>query len=390
MKDKLRIAIIGTVGVPASYGGFETLAHHLVNQLNSKFDLTVFCSSKHYKKERRVSNWNGADLKYIPVKANGVQSIIYDVISMIWALFTSDVMLVLGVSGALFIPVLKLISNKKIIVNIDGQEWKRDKWNKYAKWFLKFSEGIAVKYADEIVADNQAILNLAEKLYGRQCRLIAYGANHVLNIEKTKADFKTYPFLQDDYAFSVCRIEPENNVEMTLEAYTKLPNKVLVFVGNWQNSEYGKNLVKKYGSFKNIYLLNPIYQQAHLDLLRSNCSLYLHGHSAGGTNPSLIEAMYLGLPVMAFNVCYNIETTLGKAIFYSTANELIYQISTKDKVDLKRTAKRLQIIAHSRYTWEFIAKQYAELFDNKKAQSSNTKVIDMKPNYSQKQTASQK
>ena len=131
-KNKLkRIAIIGTVGVPAKYGGFETLVDNLVERLASDYKITVYCSKKNYTKTERVKYYKGAKLVYLPFSANGAQSIIYDIISIFHSLFIADTLLILGVSGGIVVPFVRWFTNKKIIVNIDGQEWKRDKWNLY-------------------------------------------------------------------------------------------------------------------------------------------------------------------------------------------------------------------------------------------------------------------
>ena len=119
----------------------------------------------------------------------------------------------------------------------------------------------------------------------------------------------------------VCRIEPENNVHVVLKAFAQLPEKTFVMVGNWNNSEYGKSMKADYGNYSNIHLLDPIYDQVKLDKLRSNCLVYIHGHSAGGTNPSLVEAMYLGRPVIAFDVSYNCVTTENKALYFKNGKK---------------------------------------------------------------------
>ncbi len=144
-----KIAIIGTAGIPANYGGFETLAEYLTQQLGGALDLTVFCSSKNYPK-KQVSH-NNARLLYIPLNGNGIQSIFYDIFSMLRALFFADTFLILGVSGCIALPFIRFICRKHIVVNIDGLEWKRDKWSSFAKWFLKFSEKMAVKFSDEVI-----------------------------------------------------------------------------------------------------------------------------------------------------------------------------------------------------------------------------------------------
>ena len=152
----MKISIIGTVGVPANYGGFETLVEQLVRHNDSEdLEYTVYCSGKTYKKHRWV--YHGAKIEYVGLNANGIQSIPYDIISLIRAARKSDAVLILGVSGCIFLPIFRLFSKKKLIINIDGLEHKRDKWNKLIRRFLKFSEKMAIKYGNIIITDNQGI-----------------------------------------------------------------------------------------------------------------------------------------------------------------------------------------------------------------------------------------
>lgn len=169
-----KIAVIGTAGLPAKYGGFESLSEYLTSYLGTSYDMTVYCSSKLY--QERKKEHNNAQLKYLPLNANGVQSIPYDIISICNALRYANILLILGVSGCIILPFVKLISKKKVIVNIDGLEWKRAKWGKAAKWFLKYSEKLAVKYADTVVSDNKVIQQYVKNTYNIDSALIAYGA----------------------------------------------------------------------------------------------------------------------------------------------------------------------------------------------------------------------
>jgi glycosyltransferase involved in cell wall biosynthesis len=360
MREK--VAIIGTVGIPAKYGGFETLTEYLTKKLGAYYDITVYCSSKNLK--LKLNEHNDAKLKYVNLKANGVQSIPYDIISIFKSLNHSNVLLILGVSGCLVLPIVKLISKNKILVNIDGLEWKRAKWGKFAKWFLKLSEKTAVKYADELITDNKVITDYVKFKYGSNSHLIAYGADHVTNESFDHQLLEKYPFVKNDYAFKVCRIEPENNIHIILNAFSKLPDKNIVCVGNWVNSEYGINLKNEFMRFKNIYLLDPIYNQRVLNQLRSNCNVYIHGHTAGGTNPSLVEAMKLKLPVFAFDIQYNRETTENKAFYFNTTDELISLIKNTDKNELNLIAENMENIAGERYTWEVVSQAYSNLFRN--------------------------
>lgn len=355
-----KIAIIGTVGLPAKYGGFESLAEYLTKYLGSTFNFTVYCSSPYYK--NKLKTYNKARLKYIPLNANGAQSILYDIISIFNALFFADVLLILGVSGCVVLPFVKLISSKKVIVNIDGLEWKRAKWGKAAKWFLKYSEKLAVKYADTIISDNKVIQQYVQDSYQVKSELIAYGADHTTKVDLSKTVLDKFPFLNKKYAFKVCRIEPENNIHIILEAFSECPSLPIVMVGNWENSHYGKQLKQQFGLVENLHLIDPIYDQKTLNQIRSNCFVYIHGHSAGGTNPSLVEAMYLELPIISYEVPYNKETTANKAIYFKDKMELTKILNNLKIEDLKKLALDLKNISIKKYTWEVISKQYASLF----------------------------
>ena len=360
---KKKISIIGIVGLPSNYGGFETLADNITKSLSANFDFTVYCSRKSYTK--KITRFNNSNLKYINFYPNGYGSIFYDALSMLKSVRNSDIMLILGVSGAILLPFIRLISRSKIIVHIDGCEWKRDKWNFFAKRFLKFSERIAIKFSHEIIADNPVIVNYVKSKFNKDSNLISYGSDHVisskeLSIESLK---NKYPFISSSYSISVCRIVPENNIELILNAFTKLKDINIAVIGNWDNNLYSQGLRDKFKSYENIFLIDSIFDQKLLDTLRVHSSFYIHGHSAGGTNPSLVEAMYLGLPVICYDVNYNRETTSGSALFFKTSNDLIDLMNNTSKKDLNTISKRLKVIAKEKYLWGDITEKYSLLFN---------------------------
>lgn len=352
------VAIIGTVGVPASYGGFESLVENIIGKnASDDVEYTVYCSSKSY--EKMLPEYKGAKLKYIALKANGAQSTLYDIVSMLKTSNKYDVALVLGVSGCLFLPVFRLWFRNKLIVNIDGLEHKRAKWGRFAKWFLRTSEATAVRFADVVVADNIGIQDYVTETYHKDSVLIAYGGDHVeraVEEDKKAAVLKNYNVKPGKYAISVCRIEPENNCHMILEAFaqTDIP---LVYIGNWERSEYGRELKEKYAKYPNIHIHNPEYNLDTLYVLRSNAGMYIHGHSAGGTNPSLVEAMFFGIPILAFDCIYNRASTDGKAYYYSNSHEL-------GKLIVNKTldGRVMRVLAEKEYTWRKIASQYEALY----------------------------
>jgi glycosyltransferase involved in cell wall biosynthesis len=375
MSAKKQIAVIGTVGLPANYGGFETLTEHLVKNMGAQYDLTVYCSGKRYPKKSRKPFHGNAKLHYIPLEANGIQSIFYDSWAILHALRYADVLLILGVAGAWLLPFVRLFTNKKIVISIDGIEWKRDKWNWMAKCYLWWAESIAVRYSHIDIADNESIQDYTAVRYNTLSRIVEYGADHTLQVIPSADDKNMYPFLRAPYAFKVCRIEPENNVHEVLKAFSELPEYVLVIVGNWTKSEYGIRLREQYSNYTNIMLFDPIYDQRSLDLLRSNAFVYVHGHSAGGTNPSLVEAMSLGLPILAYGVSYNRTTTEESALYFTDAESLRNLIRKTPVKKLMEIGRRMKRVAQRRYTWKLISLRYESLIQE--AIQTKTKSVAM-------------
>ncbi len=357
-----KLSIIGTAGVPACYGGFESLVENILDYQSPFFEYTVICSKKKYKSY--ISTYKNAKLNYLNLDANGISSILYDYLGIIKSI-NSDIMLILGVSGCTFLPIIKIFYKGKIITNIDGLEWKRQKWNKVARVILKISEKMAVKYSNIIIADNKAILDyisIQYKSYSKKARLIEYGADHLKVNNLDNNTDNGYSSINKKYAITVCRIEPENNIHIILEAFAKIKILEIVIVGNWKNSKYGIDCYNKYKEYNNITMLDPIYDNKEIISLRKNAFLYIHGHSAGGTNPSLVEAMYLGLPVLAYDCVYNRETTENKAIFWHTADKLNKILSELNEEELKKVSIDLKEIADRRYRWKHIAEKYNCVF----------------------------
>jgi len=358
--QKIKIAIVGTAGVPSNYGGFETLAENLVkHNIYKAIDVSyiVFCSKKNYKK--RIPKYFFAKLIYIPINANGIQSIGYDLISIIISMiYKVNSILLLGVSGAIALPFIKKISSVKIITNIDGIEWRRQKWSWFAKQLLRILEKIAVKYSHEIIADNEAIAEYIKDKYKRTAQVIPYGGDHAIEVEAKNVSSLELP---EKFALSICRIEPENNIDIILDAFSKINSYSLVIIGNWDSNQYGRRLRKKYSKFSNIVMMNPIYDLKILKAIRERCIYYIHGHSAGGTNPSLVEAMHFGKPILAYDCIFNRKTTENKAIYFKTSEELKNRILLMDERSVYRISNDMKEIARRCYIWSKVAEQYMKL-----------------------------
>lgn len=353
-----KVAIVGTQGVPARYGGFESLVENIIGDNCSEgIAYTVFCSS--LDMDKSLKEYKGCELKYVPLHANGAQSVLYDIVSMIRTAKGFDTILILGISGCLFLPFLRRMTQAKIIVNIDGQEHRRQKWGRIARRVLKRSEQKAMKYADIIIADNKAIQDYVTETYNRESVVIAYGGNNAIrNVteEQQQQILTQYGIERDGYAVAVCRIEPENNSHIVLEAFRQTGHP-LVYIGNWQHSAYARDLRKRFGNSPNIHLIDSIYDLDVLYAIRKNAHCYVHGHSAGGTNPSLVEAMAIGCRILAFDVVYNRETTHGKALYFNDVESLIRLLGTK-----WGDYSEMQAIAKEHYTWPIIARAYEALY----------------------------
>lgn len=357
-----RVAIIGTQGVPARYGGFETMVENIIGEnCSPDIQYTLFCSSKDL--DSRFRHYKGAHLKYLPISANGMQSTIYDALSLVKAIRGYDVVVVLGVSGGLFFPFFRLFNRKRLIVNIDGLEHKRAKWGRFAKLFLRVSERMALRCADVVIADNQGIVDYIDSRYKEKTVLIAYGGDHVRRELSDDAQREILTGLRlesQNYSLAICRIEPENNCHVVLEAFARTGDH-LVFVGNWERSEYGRTLKTKYGSSGNVTILESVYDLDILYALRNHCRFYVHGHSAGGTNPSLVEALFFGCPVLAYDVVYNRETTENKAHYFRDVDDLELLLTKESDLFVENATSMVEI-AQRRYTWRTISGQYERLY----------------------------
>lgn len=359
MKKK-KVAIIGSVGLPANYGGFETLVNYLTINLNSKFNLTVYCQKT--KKKDRLNNFNNCELKYIPFKANGGQSIIYDIISITKSWFKFDTLLILGTPGCIILPILNIFKKTRTVINFGGLEWKRNKWNIFARLYLKVSESIAINYATIIIADNQHFCDYIKYEYNKESKLIEYGGDHTSFSKKTTELLTKYPFLSNDYDLSISRAQPDNNLHIVLEAYKEIKDRSLVLISNYDRFDYGIELKKKFKNHTNLILLDAIYDLNELDTIRSNAKLYIHSHSFCGTAPSLVEAMSLKLPIIAYKTETNLFSTENQALYFNNETEL-KEIIENLKPDIINSNKgKMTEIAYRRYKWDRISNLYADNF----------------------------
>lgn len=356
-----KVAIIGTNGLPAKYGGFETLANFLVENFDKeRNEIIVYCSKT--PKANRLNTYNGARLIYFPFMANGWQSMIYDFVTIVHAFFTASDLIILGFSGAFAFPLNKIFK-KNIIFNIGGIEWEKVRGSKFTSkleiGLKKYMEKLCVKNSNTVIIDNFYFKDYIIKRYGKTPIIAEYGGDHAKRIEITKEMIHKYPFLNTDYALSVSRAQEDMNIHLLIEAYKKVSDKRIVIISNWHFSEYGQKLFDENADkYDNIILLNAIYDSKELDIIRSNTSLYIHTHSLCGTAPSLVEAMSLNIPVISFDVPTNRFTTEDKTLFFKDVSSLIIILKNLDLEMLLKIKNQMFKISKKRYVWSRISKIY--------------------------------
>lgn len=351
-----KIAIVGCQGLPARYGGYETLVEYLAEYKPLDVDVTVYCSSKIYTSDKPMT-YKGVNLEYINLPSNGLASCFYDMYTIVKSVRKFDKILILGSSGGLILPFYRLYRNK-FVLNIGGIEWKRSKYNLLLQKFVRFLMKVSVYSSGSLIADNLGIKEYVKEEYHRDDSIIIeYGGDQAKNEPITQLGIDKYPFLKNKYAIAIARIQSDNNVEMLLDAFVEgsIP---LVYIGNWTVSDYAVKIKEKYSKYSNLILLDAIYDIDELNMLRSNCHLYLHAHSAGGTNPSLVEAMHLNVPIFCYGNVFNKYVTGNRTKYFKTVEELNYLIGNMDNFELSLIANDLKRIALEKYTWEVIARKY--------------------------------
>ncbi len=354
----MRIGILGTRGIPNRYGGFEQCAEKLAVGLVAKgHEVWVYNSHDH---EYQEAEWNGVHIVHCndPEKKWGTAGqFIYDFNCFRDARRRNyDVLLQLGYTSSAvwgrWWP--KGIPN---VVNMDGLEWKRSKYSEKVKRFLKISERWAARRGNLLIADSVGIAAHLKETYNRQADFIPYGAEPFENPEvKALEPFGLAPF---NYHLILARMEPENNIETVLDGYLLAGGtERFIVVGNVGN-DYGKTLVEKYKNKSAIRFLGAIYDTAIINNLRHFSGFYYHGHSVGGTNPSLLEAMACGAFIMAHDNIFNKSILGEEALYFRDAQSVATLLKTLPPAETQEAFRRRnEKKIKETFTWAGITDAY--------------------------------
>ncbi|RVU00298.1 glycosyltransferase family 1 protein [Mucilaginibacter limnophilus] len=368
---KLKVAILGTRGIPNHYGGFEQCAEYLARGFNKRgYEVIVYNSHNHPYKE---STWNGVQIIhcYDPeFKIGTAGQFVYDLNCILDVRKRRDVDVILQLgytSSSVWGRLLK--NHGAVITNMDGLEWLRTKYSKSVKRFLKYAEYLGVKFADHLIADSVGIQEYLKENYNAVSTYIPYGAyNFKAPNPKILDQYELQPYSFD---ILIARLEPENSIETILAGKASSnTNRKLLVIGN-HNTPYGEYLKSKFND-KSIIYLGSIYDINKLNNLRYYSNIYFHGHTVGGTNPSLLEAMASNSLICANDNPFNKYILKENGLYFTDAADVTRVLDSHVKTD----EKFKPLLANNRdnigeyYSWDTIVDQYAELcekaFDLKK------------------------
>ena len=359
----MRVAILGTRGVPASYGGFETAVEEIGRRLVKRgHEVTVYCRNPGQK----GTEYLGMHLVNAPaIRHRYAETLSHTAASTAHTIIRDrpDVVLLLNAGNA---PLLKPLAWAGIptAIHLDGLESKREKWRGAGARYYRWAERAAVRWGQEVIADAQAIADHVRAEYGRECVVIAYGAEV---IDPGSSRLAEMGVDEQGYHLVVARLEPENHVLEAVHAYRQCAeSRPLLVVGSAPYSQWYVDQVRAAtGPDERIRLAGSIYDQGLLDQLYANAVTYIHGHSVGGTNPSLLRAMGAGAPVLAYDVEFNREVTAGEALYWATPDSLRDLL---DEVASGRMDDRLAVMSDQHrqrvvqaYQWDAVTDEYESL-----------------------------
>jgi len=318
----MRIGILGTRGIPNHYGGFEEWAEYLSQGLVKRgCEVYVYNSHNHPYQEKK---WNGVNIVhcYDPeYKIGTAGQFIYDLNCILDSRKRKlDVILQLGYTSSSIWGWLLPRRKAMVLTNMDGFEWNRKKFSKKVQKFLRQAEKLAVYFSDGLIADSPLIKEYYDEHYNKPVKYIPYGATLFSNENVSK--IKSLNLEPNKYNLLIARLEPENNIETIIQGVLKSRSSLpLLVIGNYE-IPHGQYLYAKYYSEKQIRFLGGVYDIELLDNLRYYSNIYFHGHSVGGTNPSLLEAMASSAMICSHDNPYNKSVLGDNALFFKSADDI--------------------------------------------------------------------
>ncbi len=365
----MKIGILGTRGIPNNYGGFEQFAEFFATYAAKEgHDVFVYSPHNHTYSGETFEKVNLIKCYDPEHKIGTAGQFIYDLNCILDARKRNfDIILQLGYTSSAFWYGLHP-KNSVVITNMDGLEWRRSKYNKPVQKLLKIAEKWAATKSDYLIADSLGIQEYLLKTHSKESKYIAYGAH---NFDTPNEEIiNSYKVEKYNFNLIMARFEPENNLDMVLEGVMlSKDEKPILVIGN-HNTKYGDYLKTKFASCKKIQFLGAIYNLNHLDNLRYFSNLYFHGHTVGGTNPSLLEAMASQALIAAHRNHFNHGVLKENAFYFENSLDVKKILETIKKIDnLQFVKNNFEAIANN-FNWNKINEQYLQFFSKCLARNS--------------------
>jgi glycosyltransferase involved in cell wall biosynthesis len=358
----MKIGIVGTRGIPNHYSGFEQFAEYFAVYLAQQgHEVYVYNSHNHLYQEKTFKGVNLIHKHDPEYKMGTFGQFVYDYNCIKDSRKRNfDVLLQLGYTSN-SVWYFMLPKKPVIITNMDGLEWKRSKYSKPVQQFLKFAERLAANSSDYMVADSLGIQSYIKNKYNKPSQYIPYGAHPFT--EPNDAILKDYGVDKGNYNMIIARFEPENNIDMVLEGVVLANDTTPILVVGNNTTKYGEYLKAKYAAHANIKFTGGIFNITYLNNLRYYSKLYFHGHSVGGTNPSLLEAMASRAFVIAHNNDFNKAILKDNSYYFANPQEAAHVLTTLKREDNEQKIENnYNAIVHD-FNWDKINGEYLQFFE---------------------------
>ena len=359
----MRIAILGTRGIPASYGGFETFAEHLATRLVARgHEVTVYCRA-HYVSPRQME-YHGVRLKVLPtIRHKYFDTVVHAFLSAVHAVSQRfDAALICNAANAPFSPVLRL-TGTPVAINVDGLEHKRKKWNWLGRCYYQLAEYLSTLLPNEMVTDAQVIQDYYRAQHNAPSTMIAYGSE--VERRPDREMVRKWRVEPNRYVLYVSRLEPENNAHLVIEAFKKVRTAYrLLVVGDAPYAEhYIEDLKARARGDKRIVFTGFVFGQDYR-ALQQNAYCYVHATEVGGTHPALLEAMGYGNCVLTLATPENLEVVGDAGVSYADEFDLAEKLQRvlRDGSLVHAYRHRAQMRIRSNYDWDRVVDQYEQLF----------------------------
>lgn len=350
-----KVAIIGSHGLYANYGGWDQLVKNLAERKSDEEINYLIFNSK--ESPRDIVPPNGVEVKHINIKASGFEGIIYDFWTILICYFKVDTILLLGVQGLPLVAFFSLFKKKVIVSNVGGLEWERPKFGFFAKLYLKICFELSFVFSKFVILDNEHYQAFAPKKSNAKIVVLPYGGEIDISLESSPALLDKYPFLNNKYFLSISRSLEDNMIDELCAAFLNLGEK-LVMISNFSATTYGKRVYDKYCNYPNLILINGLYDKPELDLVRRKCAAYIHTHTLCGTAPSLVEMVIAQRPILSIDVLQNRFTLDNLGFFYKNFEELNQFLSKPQELNNYIPSKSIC----DRYDWDLTVKKYQNLY----------------------------